>query len=958
MVILGQINRRQNMKNLLVFALAAGVVFAGLGDDLSLEGGVHDLQGGSLTVGALTSADAGSRIVNSGARATLTIGEGGAECDFAGSIGANIDLVKTGSGAARLKLGGLGSDALVKVEGGRLSIEKPRNARARWVRFTVLGVNPWRTQNNNGMAQMGYFGLCRGTEELAYPEGTTATDSFGNDAAKVLTHVLGDQGEDWQGASYPAQITIDMKGEVEFNGYRIAGATVSTGRSPYWFKVEAGTDDGAGGIEWHEFDEQKTFCTCGYGGDYELSGTRAGQGYAPRMEPVYEMNPVPLFGEGARVEVCAGATLELGDMRERLPNLSGAGRVECAGARVRLTRACGFAGKFAGFGELRLGMENEGIGFGFETLGFAAVNEGKRRGMRVEGAEGTAGVLPRVVDSEEAPLDLELVGEVVAGKAVERVDRFGNAVVRKRWGKDRMDGARIAYATAPAFGRHLRYTPLAKTVLPNVTGEIELELGGVKQAFGLEWAWGDWYKTTNYIYGSLSDQNAASKEGYMNLGNLFDGNPDAYMQCNKTSASGETEDNIAFCYTLDRMVGFDGVRTWMPSKTVEPNGQHILVNWVLETSVDGNEWERVVPHGDNTAKMGPYPHNRGDYGAVEVEGSAGSAYGYGAGETAFAGVYDLSRGVTGVRLIATEIGGNTEETFGGGTFFDLGEIELHHNGAKVEWAEGTTARFNDAGRSAADGAIDATQQLPHVQNDPNGNGGKQNQEFGGTKAQHNFTAAEVAEGAGIEIASPRRIEFSSYRLFCGDNWNGVYRHLTKWTLEATLDGEAWHEVDRAERGVNFTPVSRWVAMQWYCTREVDFGGLYGAYDPKREELGNAVLEDGATINLTNAAIRAGSLTGKGTILAGGYRTVVELKDPEAGGIFSGTVAGERGVIVVDGGTFRVSKADLRGVEKIVLKNGASLTGTARYKAEMAVEVGEGCENGLRPAAPGMTVVIR
>jgi len=64
-----------------------------------------------------------------------------------------------------------------------------------------------------------------------------------------------------------------------------------------------------------------------------------------------------------------------------------------------------------------------------------------------------------------------------------------------------------------------------------------------------------------------------------------------------------------------------------------------------------------------------------------------------------------------------------------------------------------------------------------------------------------------------------------------------------------------------------------------------------------------------------------------------------------------------GALIVDGGTFVLAKADLKGLEKIVLKNGAVLSGRAYFNSDLVIEVGAGCENRLRQIG-GMALIVR
>jgi len=100
-----------------------------IGGNVTLTGGILDLNGLSEAIGVLTNTAAGGTVTNSGAQAaTLTVGEGGASSAFSGYLRdgtASLSLAKTGAGTFVLPMSALKYTGGTAVSGGTLRLTHP-----------------------------------------------------------------------------------------------------------------------------------------------------------------------------------------------------------------------------------------------------------------------------------------------------------------------------------------------------------------------------------------------------------------------------------------------------------------------------------------------------------------------------------------------------------------------------------------------------------------------------------------------------------------------------------------------------------------------------------------------------------------------------------------------------------------------------------------------------------------
>lgn len=884
-------------------------------------------------------------------------------CACAGLVNGELVLegdtwVKTGAETLSVDASHLGGRSL-RVDSGTLRVKQSAETTARYIRFRVHGVNPWRTENaSEGWVQMDSFQLVKNGAIVDYPTGTTVENVKGNSKkdhppSNVLTFDFdGSEAGDWQIESDDPGFVIDMKQPVSFTGYALSGATISPGRSPYAFTVEVGIDNAAGGIDWFLFDLKTQFCTCDWGQD----AFGAGNGYAPRMPPVYAANPIDVFSAQSTVAVSAGAVLELDGVAGRLPNLTGAGTVILKSSCPELTGNCSFTGVFDGAGLLTFAMnETEVSAFSFATTAIEIGNAGKERTFTVSGG-GTPAKLPLVFDSGLFPLNLVLSGAVETPKLPLYRDRFGNEIPFNRFGKTISQGAEVRYLdSAPVIARYVRFTPISGLgTETSQTADFKMFLGGERVAaddlLSVEI---DAYKTAAYRNGTLSGYDASlfngKKEG---AEKMFDADPATYYQFNRDGSAELTLNGTpALTVLFASAKAFDAYELQQPTYDVAGNPDYWIAQWRIETSRDGNMWEVISDQSqERVSKDKLYT----GWPPV-VNGPVASGSPLRTGEWLKTDVEELQEDcvlageLKYIRLLIRELAKANGET-NGSTYIDIGEFELLRNGAKVFWPTGTTVSGTEGFNGDASGLINAPVQLPNTQGNYNDAAENEAADGGGNAENAKRaiwevpTYAELCRGAGFVMTMQTLPLFDSYTIYAGDNWNDNHRCLSKWTVDVSYDGVSWTTIDAADREKGFSILSVWLKFQRFVTRSVDFSSV-GRYAADRfSDDGEVIVPAGLTLSVSNATETVGTLSGTGRVSL----QDAQLTVANGASVFSGSIGGAGGVLVVDGGTFTADKADFRTLSRIVLKNGAVLSGSARYKNTLVIEAEDGCVNSLTP----------
>jgi hypothetical protein len=871
-------------------------------------------------------------------------------------------LVKTGSDTFEIDAAEIAGRS-VRVAEGKLKINQTSITSARYIRFRIRETNPWYTQNAGSLREMQSFQLVLNENIVSYPA-ETSVSNLGNvqDQSTPENILVYDriQNNDWLVRSDDPGFVIDMKENVSFNGYVIAGAIVSTGRSPYSFTVEVGVDGLNGDIEWFLFDDKTQYYTAGYGKDY-FTGIN---GYAPRMPPVYAANPIPAFEANASVEVSSSAQLELNNVVGRIPNLKGSGLVTLHSANIELTSNCSFDGTFNGWGRISLCTENSDLSlFKFDSLAIHLENKCKERNLMV-GGDGVS-VLPLVYDSENAPLNLILKGKISTPKKPILHDKFGNRIPFVRHGKTLSRSADVTFLDkAPVIGRHIRFTPITGFgTLISQTQELILSLDSARiDTSDIISSIVDSSKTTNYTLKATSDQYICSTTKKKLEGvKLFDNDSSTYFQPEDGSAyglGGNLENSPALNVYFEKIKAFDSYTIWQPTYNVANNPAYWIGMWRLESSFDGNVWELV---SDQSAEKVSQNALYTSWPPV-VTTPVAQGYSLRDGEWFSIDEYvvDEDFAVSGelkyLRMNITELSRGNGET-NGTSFIEIAEFEVHKNQEKVEWSQGTIAYWTDKNKTPAPGIINAPVAMP---NDNVNNGYVENQTADGggdydsaQTSQWNPGCEMFSQGAGFIIEMPKLTTFDSYKIYSGWNWDGLYRTPSKWTVDVFYDGKSWFQIDSADRENGFTPKVVWVRFQHYVTRSVDFSSVM----PYASDIFNddkpVTLNQNVIFALTNATETVCSLSGSGTVIVDEKSELTIVGEEST---FAGSVKGE-GTLVLDGIHFTLDKANLKSLSRIVLKNNATLSGKAEFSNDLVVEVESGSQNLLQPVSL-MLIIIK
>ena len=292
----------------------------------------------------------------------------------------------------------------------------------------------------------------------------------------------------------------------------------------------------------------------------------------------------------------------------------------------------------------------------------------------------------------------------------------------------------------------------------------------------------------------------------------------------------------------------------------------------------------------------------------------------------------------------------------GGTMFQFGELEICKGGEKVAWPAGTGVVTYSHGHP------DPADPWLHMPNDPNFNyyGGTYEQLIDGDVStcmgdSYDFKpdSTEYAEPVDITIVLGDAVDFDSYRFYSGDVPSE--RLPTKWDIQVSYDGETYFTIDAVTHYDAYAP---WMRGQLaYESGAVDWSAVTASplVDRVADDNGLA-LAGGAEFALVAAMERVGALSGAGVVAMSGIAPVLIVAGGDPSAVFSGTVTGG-GVLVVEGGTVVMKRADLRGVSKIVVRSGATLKGTARYDESLVFEVEEGGVNKLRYDS-GVLLILR
>ncbi len=799
----------------------------------------------------------------------------------------------------------------IHVSEGSQTLTQTYDTTARYVRVKCEKTNPWETLNANGTWGFSFFGLTRDGARVPYAANAQAQGSDGSDASAVLSINRADgDGANWQ-RQMGVDLIVDIGETTTFNGYSYGQPWNCPGRAPYDFTIEISVD----GDEWFLWETRKGAMSATY-------GTSDGIGsYAPRTDPQPVANSVPIFAATDTVTIDAGAELVLDHVNSRVPNLSGAGTLRLAGGRIILTGDCTFTGVIDGYGEVVIATGNAEIGsLSFGTTAFEVTNDGKARTLKL-----ADGFLPALKDSANAPLTIELSGTVGRLAQPKRmVTAFGEAASAiPLHGKTIYRNAIVeTLVGAPRLARFIRYVTVKGFSTAHVIGDIQLRLGGVRQALPTAaHGWQNLYATTNFTQHGITSQDAFGNRNSDRLRYLSDGDNETYYQWNVADIRGSKVEAYAQI-DMPYPVAFDSVSIAVPSSAMTDNGALLPQQWIIETSVDGELWTQVQVQ-DSDYEYGLYPYKRGELRDDAVPESGNWARG--AVEIAD-GTFEIANSLRYLKLLVYGLSGNGGTNVG--TFLSFGEMQLHNGGEWQSWPSGVTAKWTGTDDRTVTNVCNSTAEF--VTNVWNNYETNQARDHGG-EAQWSVGSAEtVAQGVGFVIDGGTNLSFDTYALYMGGQWLPNNRVPNVWTLSASYDGENYAEIDRCDNGYELVSErpGNWAYMydHWFCTRAVDLSSLaaLGETDMLPDD-GELTIGEGCEFTLRSSKEKVGSLIGGGTVAFTGRAPSLTV----SGADFSGSITGA-GTLVLSGGTNHFDNANLSGVRKIVIAESAVVTGSAQF----------------------------
>lgn len=199
------------------------------------------------------------------------------------------------------------------------------------------------------------------------------------------------------------------------------------------------------------------------------------------------------------------------------------------------------------------------------------------------------------------------------------------------------------------------------------------------------------------------------------------------------------------------------------------------------------------------------------------------------------------------------------------------------------------------------------------------------------------------------------MDFDNYKFYIGDYQDE--RLPTTFKIQVSYDLETWYDISYVENYANYPSGHTIGTIAIAYAGAMDMNGITAAGPAN-------IIADDNGLDLANSAklqivsgneiIRA--LSGNGQVEFSGYHPTLTLKGSTADERFAGKFIGG-GTLVIDGGTVKLNGANLSGVSKVILTNGATLKGTAMHFDQTIFEVGQGCTNDLRESS-GLTIFVR
>ena len=874
----------QAVRHILGVDAGAAVRLAGSGGNLiggnaTLTGGKLDLNGMSESVGMLSSTSLVSCVTNSGASATLTVGEGDAAGTFYGSLAnAAVALTKTGTNLFTIV------GAADAQQGGALNVQGGTMAWGTGVRY--IRIRPGATRSGAAPA-IGEIQLTFRGRPLPWPAGTStsASSSVGTNTSWMVYD--NNSRSYWLASGAPAWIIVDAKAPQMCDGYRWYTSTADSGSDPLNWTVEVSADSASWFVADVRTNQTVTTARSALGGDFAFSGAW----------------PCDVAGDATVAGIASGAKLNVMLPDEAVSALTGSGALALAsGSSLRVDDLSGFSGAVSGAGRLLLGGSTPLL-VPTAAERVTAVNDGLTPATVTVGAGG----------------ELLFGGALADGASTLGLTKQGGgALTVIDAGSTYSGDTRVEQGTlkvqAPMWNfRYIRFNPtqeLATGKDPNgyelCIAEFQLTSNGV---------------TVAYPVGSTATAPYPSHVSY------------PPSKAINGLISGSTSERwlstvIPNPLTIDTKVGvsFNGYRVYESGCNSADTGRTPTI-WTVEGSDDGVSW--ITLCGESGVSVPPFVNlvgqSLGDFSArpahftlpLEFYGETNSA----ALKVAAVTARYLRFTVTDTRLSAADFAN---------TGFQLDELQLMRNGSPLLYPTNTVASAPGDGYNDGSGryfsppmAVDNILPVP------------------GTDTNRWYSVAMV-NPLTVDMGRPMTFDAYrwytgpngtgrdplGWKLEVSNNTTNWYTVDVQTNQEITLTRNVvagtWAlDIPAGLRAVDVIPdgsrtyVASGSALRIEAGSET-VGPLSGA---GTVSLGAAVFG----LNGFEDAVFTGGITGTGTVEKAGDATQT----------ISGALSFS-GEIIVDAGTLDLTGATLNGVTNIVIRSGGTLAGAASVSGNLTV----------------------
>jgi autotransporter-associated beta strand protein len=876
------------VRNILGVDTNASAVLGGsgqIGGGVTLTGGTLDLAGYTTALTTFNSAHPASSVAGS---AALTVGVGGANGAFVGSLGSGVTFAKTGAGTQVLAgTPGASGPAAVDVAQGTLALGLAPS----YVRFTVLKT---RTAGKN--PRVGELVLTRGGRPLPYRNNATTTGSSSTGGNTTSQATDGSSATFWLAGSANGQyFSVSLGEQTVVDGYRLYSGTnatdVASANDPVSWRVEFSADNAS----WLTVDTVTDAAL--------YSGQPGVKIYERAIDPAAW--PSAPFGAAAPVTVAAGANLRAAARGFGLASLAGAGAFDfLRGASATLGDVSGFTGAFSGAGSLTVAGDTPldipaaavpapitgriwSTSPAYYPPDFPTVLAASAPASAVVGASGANGSFAGRILDGAAPAGLTKVG---AGKTT--LTDVGSAYT----GDTAIEGGTLSVNAGAYTFRYIRFNPTL-TQSGNVINsgfclaisEFQLLRSGQVVA----WPSGTTALTPfpNHSSGGAAQAiNGAVTDRWLSS-------------------------VIPNPLTINTQAGvtFDTYRFYDSGVNAADTPARCPVSWTLEGSDDGTTWTAI--DAQSNVAVPAYHSAPGRLVGTFALRSSPRAWLPAEYRAATPVTNQVLTAVTAEKFCFQVLGARTETTTAdnSGSGYALTELTLLRNGEVVPWPDGTTAWAPTPGWGSSIGNPMNLVNNNEVATDLN-------RYYSSTLLNH------------VVINAHTNLTFDAYRWVT--TYNVAGRDPTHWRLFVMPSNgvsEAFYCVDEQVSSPASIPTARGAVVGPFpIIQPAGLTAVDAIPDSSRVR-----LAQGATLALESGAFETvGPLSGTGTVaLANGAVLGINAFDDA---VFAGVFSGSGALRLQGAATQAFSGATLGGVSNVTLSGTATLAGTAAVPGNLSL----------------------